>query len=331
MEAAANGILITDRQGTIQWINPALTKISGYHVHELIGQSTKIFRSDRQDSAYYQQMWHTILSGQVWRGEITNRRKDGSLYTEEQIITPVRGNDSEITQFIAIKQDITERKRAEKDIRERDQKEKALTATIHTMQLDIARDLHDTIGQNISFLRMKLDYLAEQRIRKKAEMQLELQSMARAANESYDLMRGTLAILQTENSTDLYRLFTRYAEQIEERSCFTMRYSSQGEPRFMSAKRMRQLFYIFREILSNIEKHAKANQVLMEMCWESDHLHLIVSDNGKGFDISQIQPGSHYGLRFMRERAELLNGSLAINSILGSGTQVEIQIPYEHS
>jgi len=225
--------------------------------------------------------------------------------------------------------DITDQKQVERDLRERNQKEKILTQTIHTMQLDIARDLHDTIGQNISFLRMKLDHLAEKKIRKQAEIQLELQSMARAADESYDLMRGTLAMLQSENSTDLFRLFTRYAEQIEERSSFKIDLSTQGEPRFMSAKRMRQLFYIFREILNNIEKHANASHVSIKMTWDSGCLTLLVFDNGSGFEIDKVQYGSHYGLKFMRERVELLNGSLSIRSALGSGTDIILQVPYE--
>ena len=176
---------------------------------------------------------------------------------------------------------------------------------------------------------MKLDYLAEKKTRKKTELQVELRSMARAANESYDLMRGTLAVLQSENSTDLFRLFTRYAEQIRERASFEIDFSSQGEPRFMSAKRMRQLFYIFREILNNIEKHANASQVSMAMTWALEALNLVIFDNGSGFDMDRIQYGSHYGLKFMRERAELLNGSLIIRSEVGSGTKIILEVPYE--
>jgi signal transduction histidine kinase len=197
------------------------------------------------------------------------------------------------------------------------------------MQLDIARDLHDTIGQNISFLRMKLDHLTEKKIRKQAEMQLELQSMVQAANESYDLMRGTLAVLQAADSSDLFRLFTRYAEQIEERASFKIDLSSQGEPRFMSAKRMRHLFYVFREILNNIEKHARASQVTIEMVWDRASLNLVVCDNGSGFDVDNVQYGRRYGLKFMRERVELLNGSLSIRSAAGSGTNIILQVPYE--
>ncbi|HEX2995775.1 MAG TPA: PAS domain S-box protein [Anaerolineales bacterium] len=127
MEAAANGILITTPQGEIQWANPALTQISGYETRELIGQGMHIFNSGVHEEEYYHRMWSTILSGQVWRGEITNRRKDGSLYTEEQTITPVRDENGKIQHFIAVKQDITERKQAEAELAEQNIKLQALS------------------------------------------------------------------------------------------------------------------------------------------------------------------------------------------------------------
>jgi PAS domain S-box-containing protein len=119
MEAAGNGIVITDDRGNIQWANPAMRQISGYTAQELIGKSTRIFGSGQHNEAYYHQMWDTVLSGQVWRGETINRRKDGSLYMEEQTITPVRSDHGEVTHFIAIKQDITERKQAEENLAQR--------------------------------------------------------------------------------------------------------------------------------------------------------------------------------------------------------------------
>jgi signal transduction histidine kinase len=199
------------------------------------------------------------------------------------------------------------------------------------MQLDIARDLHDTIGQNISFLRMKLDHLAVKKTGRQTKLQHEIRGMAAAANESYDLIRGTLAILQSANSLDLYRLFTRYAEQLEERSTFKVECSSRGEPKLLPAPRMRQLFYVFREIMNNIEKHANAACVTLDMTWDSDELKLVITDDGRGFDPHQIPFGSHYGLKFMKERVELLGGSIAIHSSTGSGTNVEVTIPYEQS
>ncbi len=111
LEAAASGIVITDRHANIVWCNPAFLRITQYSWDELIGQNPRILRSGLHDRPYYQNMWHTILSGKVWHGETINRRKDGSLYTIEGSITPVLDEQGEITHFISIKQDITERKR----------------------------------------------------------------------------------------------------------------------------------------------------------------------------------------------------------------------------
>jgi signal transduction histidine kinase len=197
------------------------------------------------------------------------------------------------------------------------------------MQLDIARDLHDTVGQNISLLRMKLDFLTGNKSIKKSDMQVEIKSMMEVANESYDLMRGTLAVLQSGNSGDLFRVFSRYAEQIEERAAFKVNFSIQGESQPLSAKRMRQLFFVFREVLNNIEKHACATQVSVQIVWRTECLFFTVTDNGKGFDSSQIEYSRHFGLKFMRDRVEMLNGSLDIQSQTGIGTNIMIQVPYE--
>jgi PAS domain S-box-containing protein len=113
LESAANGVVITDRRGHIRWTNPAFLAMTGYTPEELLGQPMNLLSSGQQDRVFYRELWETILAGDVWRGEIANRRKDGSLYTEEQTITPVRNETGEIANFIAIKQDVTERKRAE--------------------------------------------------------------------------------------------------------------------------------------------------------------------------------------------------------------------------
>ncbi|MEO6741893.1 MAG: PAS domain S-box protein, partial [Chthoniobacteraceae bacterium] len=111
--AAVNPIVIVDRRGLIQWVNPAFTKLTGYTDEEAIGQNPRVLKSGRHDQKFYKAMWQTILSGAIWQGEIINRRKDGSLYPEEMTITPVRDATDAITHFIVIKLDITARKEAE--------------------------------------------------------------------------------------------------------------------------------------------------------------------------------------------------------------------------
>ncbi|NOZ78577.1 MAG: PAS domain S-box protein [Acidobacteria bacterium] len=112
LEASASAIMLTSSTGVIEWINPAFTKLTGYTRDEVLGENPRILKSGKQDRAYYTKMWKTILGGGVWHGELINRRKDGLEYTEEITITPITdGSTGAITHFIAIKQDITERKK----------------------------------------------------------------------------------------------------------------------------------------------------------------------------------------------------------------------------
>jgi diguanylate cyclase (GGDEF)-like protein/PAS domain S-box-containing protein len=124
LEATANGIVITDRHGTIVWVNHAFTIMTGYSKEEVLGKNPRLLKSGDQPEAYYSGLWSAISSGKVWNGEIVNRRKDGTTYSEEMTITPViRDRGSVVdTYFIAIKQDITERKQSEHTLRQAEEK-----------------------------------------------------------------------------------------------------------------------------------------------------------------------------------------------------------------
>lgn len=112
LNAAANAILITNRDGAIEWVNRAFTAETGYTLDEAIGRNPReLMKSGVHDAAFYAHMWKTLTAGDVWIGELTNRRKDGTLNSEEQTITPVRIDGDEITHFIGVKRDLTEQKR----------------------------------------------------------------------------------------------------------------------------------------------------------------------------------------------------------------------------
>ncbi len=113
LEAAALGIVITDRDGNFLWVNPAFTALSGYTLEEVVGKNPRLLKSGKHDSEFYHDMWRTILSGRVWRGEIVNRHKGGTFHNEELTITPVCSTSGDITHFVAIGQDISARKHAE--------------------------------------------------------------------------------------------------------------------------------------------------------------------------------------------------------------------------
>jgi two-component system, cell cycle sensor histidine kinase and response regulator CckA len=118
LDAADNAIVICDRRGDVVWVNLAFSRLTGYSSAEMLGKNLRLLKSGQHDDSYYQAMWESIAGGKVWHGEVINRHKDGTFFTQDQTITPVPNERGEITHFIAIQQDITSRKRTESELRE---------------------------------------------------------------------------------------------------------------------------------------------------------------------------------------------------------------------
>lgn len=116
VEAAANSILVTDNQEKILWVNAAYSRVTGYPLEELAGHSFREFVSREHDDAFQENIRRTVMSGHIWTGEVVDRRKDGSLYTSERSITPVLGDDNQLTHVVTIFQDVTERQQSRLEV-----------------------------------------------------------------------------------------------------------------------------------------------------------------------------------------------------------------------
>jgi len=115
-------VMITDREGIIEYVNPNFTKVTGYLAEEALGKNPRLVKSDWHPAEMFQTLWSTILSGREWRGELRNKRKNGELYWESASISPVKGSSGEITHFVAVKEDITEHKQAQEALSRSDER-----------------------------------------------------------------------------------------------------------------------------------------------------------------------------------------------------------------
>ncbi|MGD9611767.1 MAG: PAS domain S-box protein [Kiritimatiellia bacterium] len=115
IEQSGETILITDAAGTILYVNPAFTRVTGFTREEVLGQTPHVLQSGVHDREFYRAMWATLQAGQTWEGQLVNRRKDGTLYTEQAAISPVRDAAGRIVNFVAVKRDVTRELQAEEE------------------------------------------------------------------------------------------------------------------------------------------------------------------------------------------------------------------------
>lgn len=204
IEQAAETIVITDTKGNIQYVNPAFEKITGYTSEEAIGQNPRILKSGQHDDAFYNEMWETLVGGKQWHGELINKKKDGTLYTENVIISPILNSNGEIVNYVAAKNDITETKRLQKL---ESRAERLEMAGIIAGQ--VAHDFNNLLAPIMAypeFIREELDrdniaqtYLdtIEQAATKISEINQDLLTMGRRGHYNQDVINLNQIILQT--------------------------------------------------------------------------------------------------------------------------------------
>lgn len=139
LDTTANGVVITDREGTILWVNAAVETITGYARHQVIGQNPRIWNSGVHERVVFQELWDTVLTGSVWRGELVNRRVDGTLRIMHLTVTPIV-EASTVVRLVAVMDDITDRRAADEAGRRSQQQLRTLIAALPAVVLTVSRD-----------------------------------------------------------------------------------------------------------------------------------------------------------------------------------------------
>jgi len=339
LEATANAIIITDRHGLIEWANPAFRALTGYTREEALGHNPRdLLKSGIQAHEHYGDLWRTILAGKVWHGELVNRRKDGSHYHEDQIITPVRDKYGAISHFVAVKQDITERKLNEARMNE-------LSRHLVELQEDarrrLAGELHDRTSPNLAAIGINLNVMAATLQEEgSAELAARLEDTRALIEDTTASIREICADLRPPvlDYAGLLAALESYAHQFARRTGIAVQVDCSNRDARLPPELESALFRIAQEALTNCAKHARtpeakagtsATSIRVTLCQGGRPIVLTVADNGVGFDPDRVRAEKlHGGLGIitMKELAEFSGGTFTLESSPGKGTRIGVEI-----
>lgn len=330
LEAAANSIIITDRDGTIEWANPAFCALSGYSIDETLGHNPRdLIKSDMQTPAGYRDLWRTILAGNVWHGELVNRRKDGTFYTEDQTITPVRDESGLISHFIAVKQDISERRQGEARMEELS---RHLVVVQESARRRLSGELHDRTSPNLAAIGVNLDIIAATLLEGQSPMlSARLDDIRALTEDTTASIREICSDLRPPvlDNAGLAAALESYVKQFQRRTGIMVRFDCIHPAVRLPPALESVLFRIVQEALTNCAKHSRARTITVALDLDGLPITLNICDDGTGFDPDLLGKTTHtsgLGILTMREMAEFSGGNFSLESAPGKGTRIRVDI-----
>ena len=371
LNAAANAIVITDPKGDVVWANPAFTKLTGYAASEVLGKNLRVLKSGQHDAAFYRLMWETICAGLVWSGEIVNKRKDGSLYTEEMTITPVSTDAGVITHYIAIKQDITARKlvghaleisnrqlvaaAAELGVAQQQIVQQASLRALGQMASGIAHDFNNALSPIIGFSELLLKHPAQLADQEKAKKFLTSintcgQDAANVVRRLREFGRQRVAG-QISEAIDLPGLVLqiidltqpRWQDQAQAAGLTIQIATDLGKVPVIAGEE-----FSIREVLTNLIFNAvdalpTGGTITLGTAVDGEFVRVWVSDTGTGmteevrqrcfepFFTTKDDKGTGLGLAMVHGIVQRHGGTVEVESQLGQGTTFTIRLPLKLS
>jgi two-component system sensor histidine kinase NreB len=309
-------VAVTDELGRIQYVNHRFCEISQYAKEELIGKDHRIINSGYHERSFMTELWQTIKSGQVWKGEIKNKAKDGTYYWVNTTIVPFLDEHNKPYQYLAIRNEVTQLKKAEEELK------RMMMQVMHIQEEErkrFSRELHDGIGQSLYALIIQVDRMIS------INHSPELEELRRNVAFIIEDVRGLAWELRPSVLDDLgvVPAIRTYLDNYSEHSGIKVQLQTNIKGR-LQAQIETVIYRVIQEALTNISKYADVSDAQVSMLETNGQIEVVIEDQGKGFTRNAQTKG--VGLFSMEERVRGIGGQLSIESQAGQGTKVTVRV-----
>jgi PAS domain S-box-containing protein len=355
VEQSSSSVVITDPAGDIEYVNPKFTAVTGYSLEEALGENPRVLKSGTLPREFYADLWATISSGREWHGEFCNRKKNGELYWESAAISPIRDESGEITHYVAIKDDITDRKRMERELEDARDAAEAANRAKSTFLANMSHELRTPMNAIIGYSEMLAEDAEDEGHN---EMVPDLEKINAAGKHLLALINDILDLSKIEagrmdlflETFDLRQMLEEAVATVKplidknENSLVTEFAENLGNVRVDLTKLRQALF----NLLSNAAKFTDRGTITLavrkELRDDTEWLRLSVADTGIGITEDKLEAvfeefsqaddsttrdygGTGLGLPISRRFCRMMGGDITVTSELGKGTTFTIELP----
>ncbi len=351
IEQSAETVFITETNGTIVYANKAIEKLTGYKPVEVIGKNPRIFKSGRLGNRFYKRFWDTITSGNTWEGEFINKRKDGSLYWEKAIVTPVRDREGKITNFIAIKEDVSLQKEAEKMLREAKKRAEDSNKLKSLFLANMSHEIRTPLNAVLGFTQLLMD---EENDENKLE---QLKIIKDSGEYLLHLINDILDFSKIEaNRLELHYSPFSIKEMMQNlQEMFEIKANEKGISFYVGVDenspqvvvgdehRIKQVII---NLVGNAIKFTDNGFVRLYYAYRDNSMVFTIEDSGIGMDEEQLKwifepfkqlddsltkkyEGTGLGLSISKRLVDLMKGNIEVSSVKGRGSSFVVKIPAE--
>jgi len=350
-------VVITDKEGFIEFFNPAFCKITGWNDQEILGKKPSILKSGFQPASFYEKLWKTISSGNEWQGEFKNRKKNGEYYWELASISPIKNNFGTITHYVKIAENISYLKKIEKDLKRAKQDAEIANNYKNLFLANMSHEIRTPINTIIGFSELiKNENLPSQkRYKYSGIIEENSQSLLRLIDDIIDIAKIEANELKIKKEacslgdlfSELEMTYNNFLKKKENQSLeliFQIPEEAHHDVIFTDPYRLKQ---ILNNLFINALKYTERGHVEIGYTIVNDNkLRFFVSDTGLGIPQSRIKyifrrftqtedtvssdsPGSGLGLSICKDLAALLGGDINVKSVEGEGSIFFLTLPYD--